>query len=411
MGYIYEMLKNVLSGNRRGDASDWAGSPNMFRSIVVTPEFIFTARFIGNPRVVRLDAEKVRADLADYKMGKGKGALHNLLAERQLSCLEEIYFDVVFEPYQNLYDIEYYINKVKSSVSRLRYYGYCVIPNGQYMTVCSWLDSTYKNANVLYSITEDKTKPFMINYKSTGTKEWYRNYNLRPNFYKADADDGDLAIYFRKNEKIIDKYLKDMVDKEKNTKENEVILTACLSDLRDKDYILMINKLYNYTVNFRKGDEFLDLCNKCLLTIVRINKEIPGITRDRVVDVMSIDGRFPDYMVKSLDSMYDLYQIYDKKKGTLDLEKLEKRRMLGLLNIRSIFDMLCLTLSDAICKNKKMIQLVQYNCMDVVDTVPMGPFRNKYFQGKGKPSNGGMEGYVTYLSNVLGVDLHNIPVK
>ena len=58
-----------------------------------------------------------------------------------------------------------------------------------------------------------------------------------------------------------------------------------------------------------------------------------------------------------------------------------------------------------------MVQLVQYNCMDVVDTIPMGPFRNKYFQGKGKPSNGGMEGYVTYLSNVLGIDLHNIPVK
>lgn len=411
MGYIYEMLKGVLSGNRKGDASDWAGSPNMFRSIVVTPEFIFTARFIGNPRAVRLDVEKVKADLNEYRLGKGKGALHNLLAERQLSCLEEIYFDASFEPYQNLYDINAYITKVKSSVSRLRYYGYCIIPNGKGMEVCTWLDNAYRNANVVYSITEDKNKPFMVNYKGTGTKEWYRNYNLRPNFYKADADDGDLAIYFRKNEKIIDKYLKDMETKGNTIRENELILTACLSDLRDKDYILMINKLYNYTVTKGKGDEFMELCNKCLLTIVRINKEIPGVTRNRVVDIMNIDNRFPDNMVRSLDAMYDLYQIYDKKNGTLDSEKFEKRIMLGLLNIRSVLDMLCMSLSDAICKNKKMIQLIHYNCMDVVDTIPMGPFRNKYFQGKDKPSHGSIEGYVTYLSNVLGMDLHDIPVK
>lgn len=207
MGYIYEKMKVALGGsdwNSKTFNANW--TPNNIRVIVLSTEFIFIAKHIGAPTCIWLEENQVIEDLQNYARGVGKGAIHNLLSDRQFSCLEEIYFDANYRAVPSLIDLQGYINKMLNSASRLRYYGYGDFPRG----CAEGLVSKYSvYDNVLYSLAKDSSRSFPLEYAEVDNKSWYRNYNLRPQYYKLDAENGNLAIYFRKNEEKIDKKLKD----------------------------------------------------------------------------------------------------------------------------------------------------------------------------------------------------------
>lgn len=205
MGYIYDSLKTALGGNKLNSKStvisDW--TPNGVRCVVISRNFIFVGYHVQMPKVLPLNIEEVKKELEKHS---SQGALHNLLTARQLSCLEEIYVDSMFQNYKYLMDMDLFINKHRSSDNlRLRYYGYCECNPGSEQYLSQVYSNMVINTNYLYALATDKGRMNSIKIQAVPTEysSWYRNFNLRPQYYKLDGEDGKLSIYFKKGvEKI-----------------------------------------------------------------------------------------------------------------------------------------------------------------------------------------------------------------
>ena len=189
LSYIYDALKEVIGGKNK----DY--SPNEIKSLFICRDFIFVARHVKPFRVKRLDPQLFYEDL---KFNGSKGALHNLLGQRQLSCLEELYYDQAFLNYPGAFDVNAYLGKLMTEKSRLRYYGVC-----DKVTV-EELSAKYAQNSYNYAYVEDRNKVGVVNATSTDNAGWYHNYNLRPKMYSADSKNGKLYVWFVKAEKAID---------------------------------------------------------------------------------------------------------------------------------------------------------------------------------------------------------------
>lgn len=413
MGYIYEEVKKQMNGlNRRpggGLIQNW--SPNLYRCIIISQSFIFIAKHIGNPIVQQLDPQKVAEDLESYSRGQGKGALHNLFSERQLSCLEEIYFDDIFKSFQNLFDINMYISKVKNSASRLRYYGYCRT-NGD-PRIASWLVGMYQRADVLYCLAKDKNRVFPLEYKEVGELNWYKNYNLRPMYYKLDADKGQLAIYFRKNEKNIEDLLKkygESSESERNSSEKattERLRAEIDKDMENLEYIKKFNKLAVYVMNSRTLDSIAKLCYSSMLQVIKEDRHVSGLTEEVLRKLLS--GRYDDATITSLTGAYSSFMVFDRsRKGSNEIEvvKTSDGEIFGLLDIEKMYDKVCLLLADEITKDKVQSLLVTVNVAIHASEIPNGKFKEKY--APKDLNNGTLDGYISYLSEVVGVDIDKL---
>ena len=232
MGYMYDSLKNALGGNKLNSKSsvinDW--TPNGVRCLVISRNFIFVGYHVQLPKVLPLNIEEVRKELEKHS---SQGALHNLLTQRQLSCLEEIYVDSMFQNYKYLMDMDVFINKHRSSENlRLRYYGYCDCSPGSEQ----YLQKTYSdkiiNVDYLYCLATDKERMQSIKIQATPTdyKEWYKNFNLRPQYYKLDAPQGRLNVYFKKGLSVIE----GLIASQENAK-TEMAIDAVISKIIEID--------------------------------------------------------------------------------------------------------------------------------------------------------------------------------
>lgn len=411
MGYIYEEVKKQMNGlNRKpggGLIQNW--SPNLYRCIIISPSFIFIAKHIGNPIVQQLDPQKVMEDLESYSRGQGKGALHNLFSERQLSCLEEIYFDEVFKSYQNLFDINMYISKVKNSASRLRYYGYCRT-NGD-LRIASWLVGMYQRADVLYCLAKDKNRVFPLEYKEVGELNWYKNYNLRPMYYKLDSDKGQLAIYFRKNEKNIEELLKkydDSSEDARNSTENsksDRLRLEIEKDIENLEYTKKFNKLAVYVMSNRSKDSLAKVCYSCMLQVIKENRIVDGLTESYLRKLLA--SSYDESTINSLIGAYNSFMVIDKRKKEETVElKASTGKAVGLLNIGSLYDKVCLLLADEITKDKVQSLLITVNASIHASELPMGKFKEKYVPRD--LNEGTLDGYISYLSDVVGVDINTL---
>lgn len=416
MGYIYEEVKKQMNGlNRKPGAGliqNW--SPNLYRCIIISQSFIFMAKHIGNPIIQPLDPMKVQEDLSSYARGQGRGSLHNLFSERQLSCLEEIYFDDIYKPFQNLFDINMYISKVKNSVSRLRYYGYC--RTGGDSRIANWLVGTYQRADVLYCLAKDKNRVFPLEYKEVGEKGWYKNYNLRPQYYRLDADGGQLAIYFRKNEKNIEDLLKKYGENTENSSSGNdktivsSLMSAIHADSVNMHYIKRFNKIAMHVMNNRSNDDIAKLCYTSILCVIRKDRIVKGFNEKVLKELLK--GKADDLEVNTLSGAYSSFMVYDVKsesKGTVDVDltSVQGKESCGLLNITSMFDELCLTLSDEIMKDSLQKLLVEYNVSRHAGEIPSGRFRTKYLKSDSNVERS-LDGYINYLSDLIGVDINTL---
>ena len=192
--YMYKELKLALGIDNRG----W--TPNSVRALFIMRDFIFVAYHNKACKSTSLNYEDV---LKDLNSNGSTGALHNLLMQKQLSCLEEIYVDSAFENYRGLMDLQYYVDSLYNSQSRLRCWGYVCGVNLQELSRVYQKLMYDRGVDFTYADMQGRTATLSCN--RVDNPKWYTRYNLRPDKYKADAPNGSLAMYFRQCEQQVSK--------------------------------------------------------------------------------------------------------------------------------------------------------------------------------------------------------------
>lgn len=184
--YLYDKLKEVIP-------NDSSNSPNSIKAIIITRSYILVAYHVAKPKVIMLSEVESSSDISS---NQGRGALHNLLSQRQLSCLEEIYVDSIFQNYPQILDLQGYITGLINNASRLRYYGYINSNNAEEPF------KGYTNALVGglpdYSYALDRSRTAVISYVGVDNPTWYTRFNLRPDYYREDGPSGKLSAWFNR---------------------------------------------------------------------------------------------------------------------------------------------------------------------------------------------------------------------
>lgn len=403
MGYIYDSVKVALIGNNTESATavikGW--SPNMYRCIMIGLDYIFVTYHGGRVRKVDLDRGKVLDDLEKYSRGQSRGSIHNLLSSRQMSCLEEFYVDYNIAKVRYLIDLNVFVEKLKSSVSRLRYYGYFDgNMNG------AMLERLYKNTDVLYSLAKDKNRMFKLDYVETGVKDWYRNYNLRPQYYTMDRDNGDLAIYFRKVEKIISNKIGE-VEKLNNERILSGYIKSGLSvDMENIAYMQGIYKLKKYIDN-PVADVYAPvgkLINRHMTELIRSNtRVVAGFTPETVKKYLGeYDEKRVNYMIKA----YENFKVFDKNDETPIVDVYAVKAKTGFFDLENFYARICESLArDLISAGGYDYQRLKYNALRDEKIIPYGEFRNLMLQGRPDPVDPSIRGYAEVFSNMMCVDI------
>lgn len=233
---MYQQLRKALTGSEKDDNLPKNYSPNCVKAIVITRSFILVSYHDRPPKLVQLNINETTEEIS--KNGS-KGSLQNVLMRRQLSCLEEIYVDVVFKNYLGMFNLKVYIDSLISNACRLRYYGY--IDTMDYNELLSFYFNSKANSikNAVYA--EYKEHKLPIEVYNTGNDEWFRKYNLRPNEYSLDSEKGVLFSWFKSVENAI--------ENEYNAKKAE-----SESDLRKIAYTKMLERdlgLANYFIKLK----------------------------------------------------------------------------------------------------------------------------------------------------------------
>lgn len=341
MSYIYDALKQLL-GEEKKDYT-----PNEVKSIFIFRDFIFIVRHVKPYKMVKLNSNLF---LEDAQLNGSKGAIHNLLSQRQLSCLEELYYDPIFLQCKGAFDVEAYIGKVKTEKSRLRYYG--VIGS---ITI-EELIYKYSNPSYDYAYVEDNNKAGVINAKRVGNEDWYHNYNLRPKMYSADSKKGKLYIWFSKAEKYIeDERLKELREVEVNGRMTGYYVCYNQDLVRSK-MIYMLVALMKYC---RRSTDYV-----CKSVGKYINNRISSMT---------IKGLDPNELKEALKSKhekpnsgllnaYASLKVFDTKNSGIELEELVEiaKEGYGFFRLNSLLMNICYDFYTSMESNK-LVFLVCYD--------------------------------------------------
>ena len=415
MGYVYDEVKKQLDLDQKGSKAVW--SPNIYRCIIIGADYLFFAYHAGikTNRIVPLNAENVVGDIQKCAEGKYRGSINNLLQERQLSCLEEVYLDVVYQPYPNIFDVAKYADSIKSNVSRLRYIGYCKTSGD-----ASWMIESYSRDNPIYTLAEDKVKKgLQIQATKVDNPEWYRKFFLRPQYYSADKENGKLAVWFRKNQTRIEGMLAE-AEKAKLEQDNmQKLRDIAAIDEQNSKYIIQLAKVLSGALNPDKVNGVIS------------NKEDLKILKDGIVAARAdakgrgcIKGLSQSIFNKLymgdktfIIPVFNSFYVFDDEKnaGNFDKKQIMQiyKEKTGFLNINLILDDICYNcLKEYWSKNKigakiSIMGLIAGNYGDKIEVVPAGRFRDYVAQRSGKPELKNStaqipKGYFLYISFLMG---------
>lgn len=409
--YLYDKLKEALGGKYVTDSksniiNDW--TPNGLRMLIISRNFIITVNhlgvFGGCTKMVNLDVNLVAQDL-DYlsKNNYGKAKLNSLLTKRSFSCLEEIYVDAMFKNYPQVLNLQEYAKEAVSSNARLRFIGYGEFNDfslRDYInTACK---EAYSKKNYGYSLAKDNNRPCKLEYAEVNNPEWYKKYYLRPQFYKKDNPNGDLAIHFKK---ISEGYNK--VTSEAKIEINLSDLKGDFLEIIDRDtnnlgYFDRLGNLFKVLESMKsgKGDAVAVILLPIVAQCLKGTKfgKIAGLT-DLVVKKLA-EGEMGDSYFQYVRVLYNKYGLYDESESNkLDVGKYLGSKE-GFLPVNSILSDLCVAITDKMLKE---------GYKDVVgmaltingSNIPEGSFRSKYLKNVSNESNG-YEGYFDYIGDIIG---------
>lgn len=360
--YIYDNVRNALGGQsfKAGSVSkNW--SPNEIRALYIMRSFIIVVDYLKGPILYSLDENAVGLDLQNPNR---IGSLNNLLSNRQLSCMEEIYVDDVFQKYPNVMDLAAYARSVISSQSRLRFYAYASGMNPAYIV------QKYQMAfnNGVMDFTYAKSIGG-IRYVDTGNADWYKKYFLRPQYYPADADGGRLHIWFSKCEKQVASAQQKIEEERKSLESSMGIMEFVRKDINVLPDFLSLVNLMNYC---RTSTD------KTLLSIASI------IRSETMANVKSVDGLTPEGVlqaaraigdnsqsfvnsVKAIMSRYNDLGVYSKD-GSFDVDSVRRKRSpsedYGFIPLSRILDKVSARVYTELMSKKVFRLLLEVSIMD-----------------------------------------------
>lgn len=402
MAYLYDKLKEALGGakfsnSHVGAVRDW--TPNGVKAIVIYREFILVANHVKPPRLYPLNINEVVQDL---QRNGSTGALHNLLSQRQLSCMEEFYVDGMFQNYRGVLDLQGYVSKLLNEKSRLRYYGYIDGVNGQDLYK-RYADAKMAN-NAVYSYAGDTTRQGSLQFTDVGNKTWYKNYNLRPQHYVLDADNGTLARWFRKCESDIQKQLNSLVEQQAKQGRDQAILAIISKDLENLQAFMM---LYELKIVLDKSSSRWKV-NKARLRMLSAIKDILQnstvgcLSVKEVSEVCSKNGIANKTLVSAYSKCHCLSNGNEDSYSLDDLVAIVKYGD-GLLKVRTKLDSICLKFTESMKDSKISYFQVVSSYEQFKDSIPEGKF-SKYIWGNATET-GDLMGYINFMLNVCGWSL------
>lgn len=339
--YMYQELRKVIMNTKgKSTPKDW--SPNSIKSIIITREFIFVAYHLTQPRYAMLNPEEA---IEDIQRNGSNGALHNLLSQKQLSCLEEIYVDSVFENYKGILDLEGYVNGLVSSVSRLRFYGY--IANANIQEIMNTYSNAITSRTLGYSYALDIGRTASLMYQSTDNNNWFSKYNLRPDKYSTDAYKGSLNAWFKKVENKLLEEKQAELDRVVGKGINSAVATLYKQDLNNadniKNFLLLKKRIAHLNSDVISSD-----VKKAIMS-VELNKSIQKISVKQLQEILSEEGintssGKESFILKS----YKLFSVLGKEEVELNLEKLVElaKSYEGLLGLPTYFCNICSKLAQ-----------------------------------------------------------------
>lgn len=339
--YMYQELRKIILNTKgKSTPKDW--SPNSIKAVVITREFIFVAYHLTQPRYVMLNPEEA---INDIQHNGSNGALHNLLSQKQLSCLEEIYVDSVFENYKGLMDVEGYVNGLVSSVSRLRFYGYITNVNIQELLNC--YSNALTNRQLDYSYALDKARTASLMYQSTENNNWYSKYNLRPDRYSTDAPRGNLNLWFKMVESKVVEEKQSELNRVIGEGINSAVATLYKQDLGNadniKNFLLLKKRIANLNSDVISNDI------KKAIASVDMNSSVHKISIKQLQEILTqeginVSGGKESFILKS----YKNFSIFCKEDVELNLEKLVElaKSYEGLLGLPTYLCNICSKLAQ-----------------------------------------------------------------
>lgn len=401
MGYLYDKLKTALGGSKFssshvGVMKDW--TPNGVKAIFICRDFILVANHVKPPKLYSLDMNEVAVDI---QRNGSTGALHNLLAQRQLSCLEEIYVDSLFQQYRGALDLQGYISKLLNEKSRLRYYGY--ISNANSQEVLEKYSRAKLDGNAFYSYAGDSSRTANLQYQTVENPTWYKNYNLRPQHYALDAENGVLARWFRKCEGDLEKYISDKKASAENMAKSQLI--KALLDVDKGEYSL----LKKFLLLRKYLNKHASSWNDAIRSIVK--EEINDLFSNRsawkiqyfTLDWLKSTGISLDNSYLGLLQSYSHLGVCDSIQGDSNPEVPLKTMQEwytegeGFLLLKSRLDTLCYRILERVKKKSKIYAATTILAVEGVDT-PEGTVSSEYK----KSGNGSVEGYWQIILNLCG---------
>ena len=313
--YTYQKLKELVQGSSKTVPRDW--TPNSVKAIVIGCNFLFIAYHVRQPKVIQLDPGEVSGDM---RLNGANGSLVNLLKQKQMSCLEEVYVDSAYQNCPGLMDIEEYATSLINTRSRLRYYGYCqgIDPN----ELLSGFGKAQLDQDGQYSYAGDTTRKGTLNYQTVQNNNWYSKYNLRPDKYAVgDAANGALARYFKR----IEVQIEDSVKEEINKLKTQGIANAVVS-LYNQD----LNNIGNISSFIALSNVLKNEYGKWVVTDAVINciKDIQALIKPQKLSLNQlktyVNGKLQPN--KSLLNFYSkFFKLYTQNDTDLNLEELVKK--------------------------------------------------------------------------------------
>lgn len=402
MGYIYDKLKEALGGSKFSSShqsvvKDW--TPNGVRAIIIYRDFILVANHVKLPKLYPLDVSEVVMDL---QQNGRNGALHNLLGQRQLSCMEEFYVDGVFQNYRGALDLQGYITKLLNDRSRLRYYGYIDGVTGQ--DLFKRYADAKMSGDVLYSYARDGSRVGALQVTDVGNRDWYLNYNLRPQYYALDAENGELHRWFVKSEGIIASKLEER-SRAMEAEGIEKALNILVSqDMQALSEVMIYLSLQSYLRNAMGDRVFSCVLRGMLEGEKNFRGVVPGLRLKSLEASLMVACR-DERVRKNLIKIYRRFAIFDtQEEKELDLETLTDlvKNGSGLLQLSNMLDMILYEIWTAMSNSYSAgVMLLVIEARKYGARIPSGRFRE--LVGLGESSVTGIEGVSGFMDVLLGI--------
>ena len=311
MSYLYDAMKEALGGKSFSSGTvskNW--SPNEVRAIVLMRDFLLVADYLKYPKVIPFNQKELYKDLSNPNR---RGNLNNLLTDRQLSCLEEIYVDEAFrQNFQNVIDLEGYVQGLFNSRARLRYYGYVTGMNANQLI--TFYQMIIQQGKMDCTLAKDMGG---FRYVDTENTTWYKQYNLRDQYYDLDKPKGKLHTYFAKCQQKVGEDIQGKEAQVKELSEYTKILKMFSCDVSLCSRISLLMKYSKFLSGLKLP--MLKKLGESLSNELRNQMTYKGLTKATLVSAIKKTGIPATPEAQKILTLYDNCGVYDNSEGEVEL--------------------------------------------------------------------------------------------